>query len=102
MIRWIIFIIIGIAILSYLGFNIQSFAESNIVQHNFSYVLGGVKYLWNNHLAGPARYLWYDVFNKLIWSSFIKNMNRIKGGKSMDTVKYAPSVDFSGGGGNKR
>lgn len=102
MIRIIIFIIIAVIILSYLGINIRSFTESDIFQGNVSYLWGGAKYLWNNHLAGPARYLWYDVFNKLIWSSFVKNMNRIKGGKSMDTVKYAPSVDFSGGAGNKR
>ena len=77
--------------MSYFGFNIQAFVESDMVQQNFSYVLGGAKYLWNNHLAGPARYLWYDVFSKLIWGSFIENMNRIKEGKGMQI----PNIDFS-------
>ena len=94
MIRLIILIIVGIAVLSYFGVSMRSIIESDSFQENFSYVWNSGEYLWNNHLAGPARYLWYDVFMKVIWSAFLENMNRIKEGKDMEMMDYAPSVNF--------
>lgn len=94
MIRWIILLIIAIAVLSYFGVSVRSVVESDAFQENFSYVWDSGKYLWDNHLAGPARYLWYNIFMELIWDSFIENMERIKEGGSIEMMDYAPSVNF--------
>lgn len=81
MLRLVILIIIIIAVLSYFGFNLKNFFESDIVRNNFNYVWNFVKYVWENYLARPARYLWNDVFIDLIWDSFIENLQRFKAGQ---------------------
>jgi len=81
MLRLIIFIIIVIAVLSYFNFNIRNFFESDVVRNNFGYIWNFVKYVWNNFLARPAKYLWNDVFIDLIWNSFIENLQRFKQGQ---------------------
>lgn len=81
MLRFIILIIIVIAVLSYFGFNLKDFFESDIVRNNFGYVWNFVKYVWENYLARPAKYLWNDVFINLIWDSFIENLQRFKAGQ---------------------
>jgi hypothetical protein len=94
MIKYIILIIILIAVLSYFGINIKSIVESDIFKENFGYVWNWCKYVWETYLAGPAKYLWNDVFVDLLWNSFIDNLKRIKGGKSPEIIEYAPSIDF--------
>lgn len=92
MIKYIILAIILLAILSFLGFNIRSFIESDIVQNNFGYVWNAVKYGWDNFLARPAEYLWNDVFVDLIWEPFISAMKKIKAGKSPDMIENTSKV----------
>ena len=81
MLKLIIFIIIIIAVLSYFNFDVKKFFESDLVRNNFGYVWNFVKYVWENYLARPARYLWNDVFINLIWDSFIENLQRFKAGQ---------------------
>lgn len=78
MIKFIIFVIIIIAVLSYFNFDIKTFFESDAVRNNFQYVWGWIKYVWNNYLARPFDYLWNDVFINLIWNTFIENLQRLK------------------------
>ncbi len=98
MIRLIILIIIVIAVLSYFGVSVRSIVESGVFRENFSYAWNSGEYLWNNHLAGPARYIWYDIFMKVIWASFIENMERMREGKDMRILENAPSVNFGNAG----
>lgn len=81
MLRLVILIIIIIAVLSYFGFNLKNFFESDIVRNNFGYAWNFVKYVWETFLARPAKYLWNDVFINLIWDSFIENLQRFKAGQ---------------------
>lgn len=81
LIKLIVLIILAIAVLSYLGFDLRAFVHSPIVQGNFGFIFDFVGGVWENYLAGPARYLWNDVFIKLFWNSFIDNMERIKNGR---------------------
>ena len=92
MIRLIIFIIVLIAVLSYFNISIRSFIESDMFQDNLGYVSDWCGYLWNNYLAGPARYLWYDIFLDILWDSFVDNMDRIKDGGSPGIIDLAPSL----------
>ena len=52
------------------------------VQDNVSYVWTGVVNFWDRYLAGPADYIWNDVFVDLIWESFIVNMQALRNGES--------------------
>lgn len=78
--------------MSYFGINIRSIFESDLFKSNFNYVWGGVKYVWETYLVGPASYLWNDIFIDLIWNSFIENMNRIKQGKFPEMIENAPQA----------
>ena len=80
-IRLVILLIIIIAVLSYFNFDIKKFFESDIVRNNFNYAWNWVMYVWETYLAGPAGYLWNDVFIDLIWNSFIENLQRFKAGQ---------------------
>ena len=91
LIKLIVLIIIAIAILSYLGFDLRAFINSPIVQDNFGFVFSFVGGVWNNYLAGPASYLWNDIFIKFLWNSFIDNLERIKEGRPNTLQEnYAP------------
>ncbi len=81
LIKLIILIILAIAVLSYLGFDLKTFVNSPVVQGNFGFVFNFVGGVWQNYLAGPASYLWNDIFIKLLWNSFTENLQRIKDGR---------------------
>jgi len=84
MIRFIILIIIVIAVLSYFNFDLKTFFESDIVRNNFGFIWNWTTYVWDNYLKGPVDYLWNNVFIDLIWNSFIENLNRFKAGQGPD------------------
>jgi len=81
LIKLIVLIILGIAILSYLGFDLRGFISSEIVQNNFGFIFSFLGNIWHNYLAKPADYLWNDIFLDLIWNSFIENLGRLKSGE---------------------
>lgn len=94
LIKTIILIVIALAFLSYLGFNLRNFIESDIVQENFSYAWNWVKHVWNTYLVRPASYLWNDVWVDLFWEPFIDAMQKIKVGESPALMDSTPSVNF--------
>lgn len=91
-IKIIILIIILLLVLSYLGISIRSIIEGESFQDNWNYAWGGVKQVWQKYLAGPAKYLWHNVFIDLIWESFIDNMERIKNGQELKVIENAPQM----------
>ena len=90
--KWIILIIIALVVLGYLGFDVRKAIEAPTTQTNFSYVEGGVVYVWNNYLSIPASYLWNDVFIKLIWSTAIENLTKIKNGQPTNYETLPPNL----------
>lgn len=80
-IKLIILIIVLLVILGYFGINIKSIVENDTAKSNVGYVWNWVKAMWGTYLAGPAKYLWNDIFIDLIWDSFIENMKRIRKGE---------------------
>jgi len=94
MIKLIVFIVLVIVALSYFNISVRTIVNSDMVQDNFSFVWGWVKHIWNNYMARPARYLWNDIFIKLLWSSFVDNLEKIKTGDSIDIIENAPQSDF--------
>lgn len=83
MIKWIIFIVIGLIILGYLGFDVKKAVEAPASQSNIEYVKNIVVYVWNTYLAKPAKYLW-NFFITYIWSTAIDNLTKIKNGQPVN------------------
>lgn len=91
-IKLIALVLIAIIILSYLRFDIRGFFESDAWKNNFGYVWNTVVGVWDTYLAGPAKYLWNDIFLKLIWSTFVDNLEKMKAGKPNTIQESAPKT----------
>ena len=76
----LILAVIIILVLSYYNISIKAVVESPTGQENLGYVGGGTRSLWTTYLAGPASYLWNDVWINIFWRGFISNMERIRDG----------------------
>lgn len=74
MIKTIIYIIIFIVILGYLGVDIQRAVESPTTRENFSYVTQAALYVWDHVLERPLTYLWNEVIVDLVWNSLIEKL----------------------------
>ncbi|MBU1557344.1 hypothetical protein KKC45_00035 [Patescibacteria group bacterium] len=90
--KLVIIIVIAIIILSYFGFDLRAIVESPESQGNLGYVWSLVIGFWDNYLAGPASYLWNDIFIDLIWNTFVENLERLKGGETMTLTELAPET----------
>ncbi len=97
-IRLVILLIIIIAVLSYFNFDVKKFFESDMVKNNFGFVWNWTSYIWETYLAGPARYLWNDIFIDLIWNSFLENLHRFKEGKGPNFIENPPQPPSSNTG----
>jgi len=95
LIKLILIIIIGIIILSYFGFNIQSIVESPESQSNLGYIWGLVVTAWTNYLMQPVTYFWNNIFIDLLWSAFVSNFDRIKNGEPTDFELSTPAVQYN-------
>lgn len=76
MIKWIIILVIGLIILGYLGFDIRRAVESPVTKSNIEYVKEVTVFVWTKYLSKPAKYLWNEVFVKLIWNKAINMLKR--------------------------
>ena len=83
-------------VLSYFGISIKSVVQSPTSQENISYIRGAGNSLWDDYLKKPAEYIWNDVFKKILWESFISNMEKIKNNEPTDLEKMAPVVPTQG------
>ncbi|MFT5359703.1 MAG: hypothetical protein ACI88L_000163 [Candidatus Paceibacteria bacterium] len=80
-IRTILLVILGILVLSFFSFDIESFIKAPQTQSNLGYVWGGVTYVWEEYLQNPLTYFWNNIFIDLLWNSFIANLQSIKAGE---------------------
>ncbi|MBP9701740.1 MAG: hypothetical protein KBD47_02005 [Candidatus Pacebacteria bacterium] len=74
MIKTIIYIIIGVVILSYLGVDIKRAVESPTTKENFSYITQAGIYVWDHVLEKPVTYIWNEVVVDLVWDSLIEKL----------------------------
>lgn len=86
--------ILIILVLSYFNISVKAVVESPTGQENINYVGEGLKNFWNKYLAGPAEYLWHDVWVDIFWHGFIDNMERIRDGKPTVLDEAAIRVNF--------
>jgi len=91
-IRAVILVILGILVLSFFSFDIQSFIEAPQTQSNLNYVWGGVIYVWEEYLENPLTYFWNNIFIDLLWNSFISNMQSIQSGNGNVFQNMAPNL----------
>ncbi len=71
-IRFIILIIIAIAVLSYFGFDLRKIFESDLAKNNFAYVWNWAVYAWDNFLKAPVEYVWNTVIIGILWNLAIQ------------------------------
>lgn len=84
-IKLIIFIIIGLLVISYLGVDLRSTVESQKSKDNFSYVWGYTKAFWNNYLDKPASWLWQNIIIDIVWNKVVKpGIESVKNDKFLD------------------
>ena len=94
-IRTLIVIVFIIIALGMFGINIEDdIVENTDVRDNTSYVWTGVSRFWNTYLAGPADYIWNDVFVGLIWESFIINMQALRNGESATNFQLQGDLPY--------
>jgi len=79
-VRTIIIIVIALLVVSYFGINIRQVATSPTSQSNFSYVWGGITFVWDNYLRTPATDA-YDFFITYVWDPSIADIKRIDSGQ---------------------
>lgn len=91
-VKTVILIIIALLILSYYGFDLKQTVEAPTTQSNFSYVTHFVVNIWQTYLEKPAKYLWNEIFLKLIWSSAVTNLQNINNNQPMEMQKQAPQL----------
>ncbi|MCX6757991.1 MAG: hypothetical protein NTZ44_03880 [Candidatus Nomurabacteria bacterium] len=96
--RILILAFLLIFVLSYFHVDIQSTVENPQTQSNLNYVRGQTESLWTHYLAGPAHYIWQDIFVNLLWSAFVTNMQRIRDGQPTDLQLLAPTFPPSTNG----
>jgi len=92
-VRFLLVIIVAVLILSYLGFDIRTFIESDETQGNFKYVWGFFSDLWSDYIAPTwTRYI------KPVWTyfwSFIGPTLENFGEGSLDPSQIiTPAVDI--------
>lgn len=80
----VIVIVIALIVLGYFGFDIRKAIEAPATQDNFNYVQRVVSNVWHGYLEKPSKYLWNDIFIKLIWDPAIENLKKL--GKGEPTV----------------
>lgn len=80
MIKWIIISLIGLLILSYLGFDLRKTIKSPTTKNNFEFAKELSIKAWNNFLKTPITFVWREVIVKFIWTP-IKNFlyNKLQG-----------------------
>jgi hypothetical protein len=90
MIKWIVIAFLGLIILGYLGVDIKQSVQSPVTQSNIGYVKDVVVYVWTKYLETPAKYLWNEIFIKLIWTTAIDNLTKMKNGEPTNVQTSAP------------
>jgi hypothetical protein len=88
MIKVLVIIVLILVVLGLMGVNVKhDVVENQEVHNNVSYVWNGVVNIWNNYLAGPAEFIWQEIFVNILWKAFITNMQRLIDGE--------PPTDFT-------
>ncbi len=92
MIKWIIIVILGLIVLGYLGVDVRNVVNSSTSQSNLGYAKDIVFHIWDKYLEKPAKYLWNEIFIKLIWTTAIDNLTKIKNGEPTNAQTSSPAL----------
>lgn len=85
MIKWIIFFVLLLIFLGYIGFDVRKAVEAPTTQSNLTYVKKIIIYVWDKYLEKPAIFIWNEIIIKFVW-------NPIKNSMSGDTNSKAPVI----------
>lgn len=79
-IKLIILLLMAVIVLGFFGISLKAVFTKETVRGNLEFVWQAVRYVWDNYLAGLAKWAW-DIFYNLLWRSFVENAERIRQGK---------------------
>jgi hypothetical protein len=85
LVRTVILIVVAIIVLSFFGFNLRSIVESDLTQDNLGYAKELVVRVWEGYLSKPVLYFWNNIFVGLIWESFLRAMQNVRNGESLES-----------------
>lgn len=92
MIRLILILVILLVVMGLAGFSVKDAFQNPQVKSNIEFVTKPIVEGFNNYIKPSLLYFWNNIFIKLLWSSFISNMERIKNGEPDDFQMNAPYV----------
>ncbi len=74
-IKWILIIIIAIALASYyLDFSVREIAENEQTKSNLSYIWENISDFYLKYLSKAVSYVWNDIFVDIIWKNFLQGL----------------------------
>lgn len=77
--------------LGYIGIDVRKAVEAPVTQSNLTYAKNITIFVWDKYLEKPAKYLWSDIFIKLIWNPSIKRLtSKVEEGQS-NPINLIPS-----------
>lgn len=87
-IRTIVIIIIGVAVLAYLGINVNDVVESPLVQSVWHITLN----MWNSYVGPAFYYVWNTVIVGFIWHGVVSFFQDAEQLKTLQDISTATST----------
>ena len=75
-VQLIIILILVVIIISLLGISLRAVFSNSTLQENFGFVGKWLKWLWNNYLSQPFRFI-YNAFIKPVGERFLNAIRNI-------------------------
>ena len=86
----VVILVIALLILSYYGISIRQTVQSPAGQDNFSYVWGGIEYVWDTYLKAPLTYL-YNLYVNVFLKPSIADFQNINAGRLPNAENNLPN-----------
>lgn len=76
--------------LGYIGIDVRKAVEAPVTQSNLTYAKNITVFVWDKYLEKPAKYLWSEIFVKLIWNPSIKRLTNKIGEEQPNLIPVSP------------
>ncbi len=76
-IQILIILVLLIVIISLLGVSLGELFSNKTLKDNFSYVFGGINFVWENYLLAPVKII-FGTFKDLLWEPLAESLKKIR------------------------
>ncbi|HBT81219.1 hypothetical protein A2757_01970 [Candidatus Giovannonibacteria bacterium RIFCSPHIGHO2_01_FULL_48_47] len=76
-IQILIILALLVVIISLLGVSLGELFSNKTLKDNFSYVFGGIKFVWKNYLLAPVKII-FGTFKDLLWEPLAGSLEKLK------------------------